>query len=372
MTIEDDDEGFEMEVLGLLSKKAEKRDDTARYMAQYRKEKKAEMARLKDAVARLTQQRDILAKAPRALPWTDVAHALADARRLAESQQKAMKHQLKQHESLMRAMAEWVALHTPVQTHGLDGSCLTWRDVSLMAEPTARRLGKEWIVKRLVHNMDQVFQLHAFPSWDSSDEIAWHMQYVPHENGYSIVTRRYYQNRTHGTMEEAVAWLFKSLLSFQSNVPQYDHSLPLVLDEGDGTSMRQCAVSIPANNHFCNVLAAHVRLAPNRSRNVIQEIHDDELCERVARGRHRVNRTMHVETFVRPSDQTMWERVLHVTSYLHPQNVDGVNPLDQDARVCGFTLDDCPPHLKESRFVARWQEGLFGRIRRLRQEQPPA
>ncbi|KAF0698848.1 Aste57867_10555 [Aphanomyces stellatus] len=358
------------------------REETARYLVDYRKAKKNELAQLQETFVHLERLRDHLAsKPPRILPWRQVARALADARRLAETQHKALQTQVHEHHDLVRTMQAWVAQHTPVQTTVLDGACTTWRNVSLPAHPPAsRQLAKDWIMNHMLHNIESVFRTHHFPAWDdddAADEIHWDVDVVFHAiGGYTIVTRHYYPDDR--TLDDDVAGTFKTLLSHAVYLPHYNPNLPLLVDDTDAT-MRQCAVVTPVTHEYCNVLAADFRLAPTHDVFVMQQIQDDDDAACVTAARHcpRRHRSLWSESRVRRRDGRRWVRVVSTETHLLP-NPDDVAPrrddddaaasLDDDARMWGFTLDDCPDALKEARFLTRWKAAWVAeRTRRSRE-----
>ncbi|KAF0705488.1 Aste57867_7030 [Aphanomyces stellatus] len=95
--------------------------------------------------------------------WKDICMGLREESGLSSAQHAALKEQVHQYKALAQRMKIWVLLNAMPRV-ALDGRVSTWRDVSLMAHPTSRQLGKEWIAKQLIHQTKAVFHTYGFPT----------------------------------------------------------------------------------------------------------------------------------------------------------------------------------------------------------------
>ncbi|KAF0719244.1 Aste57867_1167 [Aphanomyces stellatus] len=108
-----------------------------------------------------------------ALPWHEVAKALQDARDRAIADNRALKIETHKLEQLARELNAWVR-QTSVLPASLASTSRTWRNVTLLANPTSRQMGKEWITQHMYHNADRLFMEHGFPAaWDEQGMHDW-------------------------------------------------------------------------------------------------------------------------------------------------------------------------------------------------------
>ncbi|KAF0684237.1 Aste57867_23762 [Aphanomyces stellatus] len=253
----------------------DKHETYCQHLVDYRKQKKAERAMLKQSLAILSETKAKLIEERRGiLPWHEVASALVDVRRLSETQNKVLRKELQANESLLRDMHRWVSEHSAIQTQP-NANTHTWRSVTLLANPESRLLGKEWIAKQMYHNMERMFERYHFPPEDSTeeystDEIVFDDDMDGSHGGYKFVQKR------HGyglqSFEQEVAYVKDTLLALQCSIPSYDPTLPkLVHDEG---SIMQSAF-VTAGNEYVNVLVGQFQ-TPDRYVFVVQQIQVDE------------------------------------------------------------------------------------------------
>ncbi|KAG9415077.1 hypothetical protein AC1031_008505 [Aphanomyces cochlioides] len=122
----------------------------------YRRTKKRERAELRATVAQLDDElkaltsnksRDLL------LSWKEVALAVQESNENAQSERQALKAQVARLRKVVQAMKGWVTAAV-VDTMSLDAMIPTWRNVTLLADPVSRILGKKWITERMFHHTD--------------------------------------------------------------------------------------------------------------------------------------------------------------------------------------------------------------------------
>ncbi|KAF0718083.1 Aste57867_1908 [Aphanomyces stellatus] len=204
------------------------------------------------------------------LPWKDIAIAMKTERELAISQRKALSAKVKAHKALMLSMKEWVACNSAL--HGvLDGHVATWRNHSLPATPSARRLGMVWITEQMRHNTDRMFHRCGFPSI-SDDFALFDMQFALDTVG-----------------EIQYVWGHQGDFEYRDDIdpdffcrhmcamlmPKQPTPMDTVKEVGGHHFLHQLAVS---DQVFVNVLTTSVR-ARDRFVVMAQTITDDEALE---------------------------------------------------------------------------------------------
>ncbi|KAF0690477.1 Aste57867_18133 [Aphanomyces stellatus] len=118
------------------------------------------------------------------LPWTDVALALQDAVELSQTENADLRVQVKDAKRvaylLMTYVGDLMVARTCLRT-----KMETWQHVSLLADPTARRHGFDWITTQLFHGAPRVFAENAFPA--STHEVFFGVDVAPDQ--YQVVIR---------------------------------------------------------------------------------------------------------------------------------------------------------------------------------------
>ncbi|ETV66547.1 hypothetical protein H257_16988 [Aphanomyces astaci] len=320
---------------------------------QYRKMKKNEVNKLKQVIHQLeltkatTIARNASSKVNRMLSWKDVAEALLCDRRLAESQHKALAKDQIQNKKHLLEMYQWVLAQVSLQ-RAPNAMCSTWRNVSLLASPESRSLGKQWITRQMYHNRDRVFQQYGYPSLDTTaPEYIFHVQMTFSENGYTLEYIR--QAVSTWSLETFVDYYNQTLLPLQCAVIYFDPTIPLIVNEVEGHT-RQYAVVTP-NNEYSNVLVGEFHVQ-DECTFVIQQIQSDEMCDGGTPQRNRMSWEM-----VRrlPGGGGIVARNVLLLSQLFTAK-DGLLSLEEDAKSWGIDLDGTPDHLKEARYPQMFME----------------
>ncbi|KAF0719242.1 Aste57867_1165 [Aphanomyces stellatus] len=144
--------------VGMDDTKARAREYNRKMKQLYRREEKKEVEAL-HAKIRALETALTHARKTALLSWEDVAMAVRETAVLSVSQNRALKIQLEEYVTLVGCMRHWVAsVERP-----LNAAAPTWRNVMLSADPTTRRLGKEWITKQMYHNAGRVLTRAGFP-----------------------------------------------------------------------------------------------------------------------------------------------------------------------------------------------------------------
>ncbi|KAF0719252.1 Aste57867_1175 [Aphanomyces stellatus] len=119
------------------------------------------------------------------LAWRDVAQALGDARTTSCETNRDLKSRMMAIKQLTSDLQTWVASCCSVPTQ-LDPACPTWRDVTLLGSSMSRQMGKEWITKRMYHQMDHLFHVHGMCADEGRDFLEASASDTP---GVHFITR---------------------------------------------------------------------------------------------------------------------------------------------------------------------------------------
>ncbi|KAF0689667.1 Aste57867_18904 [Aphanomyces stellatus] len=143
-----------------------KRKLTREKMKRYRNGIMRKSRQLQALAESLTQDIVALKKAqsPWVLSWDDVACALREDVASEEFTNAILQAQVRSQEHLVQTMRTWVQ-----RCLVIPGA--TWRNVTLLADVTARKHGFDWITLNLHHNTDFVFDRYQFPSIASGESI---------------------------------------------------------------------------------------------------------------------------------------------------------------------------------------------------------
>ncbi|KAH9098374.1 hypothetical protein Ae201684P_017589 [Aphanomyces euteiches] len=325
-----------------------RRDDKqSQRMAQYREQKKQEFLVLEQSISKLERIRtELLQRAPKPkqksllLPWKEVAKALRDLRSLGESQNKDLRSQLQRHQKLVEEMVHWVSLHYSIEKPPSSGR-RTWRHVSLLADLTSRKLGKEWITQQMFHNTDRVFQEYGFPSIDATAHLLQDFHFLFSEDqGYRFITRHF--TIMNKPMDAFVEHYRNTLLPFQCCILGYDSdTTPMLVNDTEG-NIQQLALVTPRGEHV-NLLTGDFR-TPDRIVFLGRQIQDDELHRH--ENRRQRDRMFWCDLHRMP-DGTCRGRGLWIQSQAF--RLDGVVPLEEDGFDYDIDYSNCPDHLKEVR-----------------------
>ncbi|KAF0720382.1 Aste57867_358 [Aphanomyces stellatus] len=313
----------------------------------YRLEKKSEAAHLKQTQIELEDKLEQLLEAsklrqPHILSWRDAAKALKDARDGAHVRNRGLRARIHMYDRLVSDLSMWVQATDGV-SRSLNPLCPTWRDVTLLANPESRKLGKEWITMQMFHNTDRVFQQHGFPSWQCDDVDVYRDLDIsfPETGGCLYTCRRHFVSKQ--SLEQscdAVRQNCLSTLLVQVNRAE-------TLREADANT--QLHTVHTTSDEFLNILCGEFA-TPDRCTFVLRQIHRDDTQEGRFRQRNRMLWSVMFDYFRLPNGCTK-KRVLAIVSNCLVR--DGEFNLDDEARLAGFHLDDASPVRKEDFFRAR-------------------
>ncbi|KAF0683401.1 Aste57867_24525 [Aphanomyces stellatus] len=153
-------------------KKHKRRIYNRNMMRHYAQERKDEKQWLQAQVQRL--ETELATERGRGvLGWKDVSAALRDALADTNADHANLRAAIHRCRVVLDTMRHWVVSNTGPQAC-LDPHVTTWRHVSLSANPTARRLGQQWITQRMLVQSDAIFRNFPAPCAPFDDfEIAF-------------------------------------------------------------------------------------------------------------------------------------------------------------------------------------------------------
>ncbi|OQR81800.1 hypothetical protein THRCLA_11395 [Thraustotheca clavata] len=104
------------------------------------------------------------------LSWENVAKGLEEDVLAAKQTECALKEKRKGYLDLIASMVKWIALQKGIQT-SVALPVHTWRNVTLLAGETTRKLGFDWITKNVHYNTNRMLQQYDFPALNSPETI---------------------------------------------------------------------------------------------------------------------------------------------------------------------------------------------------------
>ncbi|CAK4514663.1 unnamed protein product [Aphanomyces euteiches] len=286
------------------------------------------------------------------LPWREVATALQEERQLSETQNKALRAQVKEHRKHVHDMYKWVLGTLVIQT-GPNATTPTWRNVSLHANPASRKVGKQWITKFMYHNADRMFHEYGFPSIASGEILPCELDFPYKEDaGFTTVYRHQVDGNIpfeYMTTGFSVEWIIQSFM------PQ---PVATILNEADEESM-QCAV-LSHDGEYVNLLCGKFITDDRAIFATDDNYQRNRLFWYAHLGKLRLMRCR-IDIHRLPGGRTR-NRTLFFTSAIFTK--DGYVSLDEDARDWGFTVSQYPPEQQEAMFVSSMRRAVSAQHRK--------
>ncbi|KAF0719747.1 Aste57867_819 [Aphanomyces stellatus] len=316
-----------------LTRKAKKRAYLREFMQGYRQKVKNATQSLKDQVRHLEvecKRRSFTTL----MPWHEVADALRLERSETETEYHALKKKLREVEAVAYTMQQWVLAQSPVpRSPDAVTASWTWRNVTLMADPATRTLGKEWILQQMYFNTDRMFHHHGFPPIESmesmyemeiqfkDDCIYYHAKRQMETFPPDAIVRRMYRDR-----------LCSILMTDGYNLV----SVPTIVETTETTTLHQMTTR---RGEWINVLVGEFN-CDARCVIVAQQIQTDEVLGKAgAKGSRQRSRMMWCVTY--DFQRLASGRWMYRTLYLNSQSFlhrDGTYvPLDVEAEDIGLS-----------------------------------
>ncbi|KAF0700845.1 Aste57867_8644 [Aphanomyces stellatus] len=273
------------------------------------------------------------------LSWRDVAMALELARESSSAMNRVLRYRVKAIEKLASNLRLWVASMSNVPTH-LNPTRPTWRNVTLLADPTSRQLGKAWILRQMHHHTERVFQRYGFPADHVPFDVC-EIDMCP-TNGISYVFG--IQRDLNMSTEMDLLDKYTHNMCYMLRV-NFGHAIsPHTVHEADGDILLHQLVS--NFGEFSNVLTTSFRTA-DRFVVVAQSIQDDECVPGETQNFFR-HRSYWAEIYQLQSDQWKYRFIYFLSQRRH--RVGQYTPLEDEARVWGYDVSDVLPEVRERKF----------------------
>ncbi|RHY41666.1 hypothetical protein DYB30_013001 [Aphanomyces astaci] len=237
-------------------------------------------------------------------------------------------------EQVLAELKEWMAMstiHATPSTHRT-----SWRDFTLLAHPTSRRLGKQWITQQMYHNLDRAFMQHGMPpphplAVSSPDNMHHSMDLEFSDDGHCFVQKA---QKIWPLPLETVVALFRrhtgSMFTLDAFTPVHSQ---IATEEDGNTTLHvypPCASGGFSFSLLCGEFHSH-----DRTVLVIQQLQGDEAIPTA--NHHRLRKRMVWIELRRESPTSTYERILNIT--WHDTTPDGVDvSLDELAARWGVDL----------------------------------
>ncbi|EQC40622.1 hypothetical protein SDRG_01705 [Saprolegnia diclina VS20] len=149
-------------------------------LRQKRTEYMAEFQALEAQIRQLVDLRDeaLRGKQIGVLPWVEVAAALKADSSLSQMQNRELLKQVRAAEALCKSLRSWVASRIVHAT--LNPEHTSWRESMIPKDDASRKLGLDWISKRLYHNLNGVIEASGLPG--PIDKTAYYRIDVERQN----------------------------------------------------------------------------------------------------------------------------------------------------------------------------------------------
>ncbi|KAF0687666.1 Aste57867_20650 [Aphanomyces stellatus] len=184
---------------------------------------------LNEQLVKFTAELDTLKKTS-ALPWKDVAGALEDVRKMSEFQNRDLRKKVHQYKELCLTMSAWINNGTASIRAFPSTSSPMWQMSSLPQTGPSRKVGLEWISKRLYHNVGSEIEKSRVPV---TDKPYFAVNVEPMGESYCLT--EYKQRIESATFDHVVKCLDKIYLTIMAGdeVEVNDPSMLYIIYESD-------------------------------------------------------------------------------------------------------------------------------------------
>ncbi|KAH9168412.1 hypothetical protein AeNC1_016138 [Aphanomyces euteiches] len=347
-----------------------KREYIRRFMQQYRgKQRKAkdmlrsQIESLEAHVAMMmeqTKQQKGEESTALLLPWKEVATAVNELRQESVTERRRLTKQIREYKQVIEEMKTWVAASSSFVSQ--PNSCRdTWRNFSLLAHPTSRRLGKQWIIQHMYHNLDQVFQHYGLPAANTAPPL---LDQVLHYKSMEILFtdegRHSFVQKLHKCWNaplDVVVALFRgqtgSMFTMDAFHPIDSQTL---VENYENTTLHQYGSEILLCGEFRD---------DDRVVLVIQQIQEDESIPHTSIDRRR-RRMVWIELRQISPEMTQ-ERYLCVVSHESEADENYALALEEQGRQWGVDISGVDPDQRENILLRAYRQYNI-RLAPLRQE----
>ncbi|ETV79429.1 hypothetical protein H257_07441 [Aphanomyces astaci] len=241
---------------------------------------KAQCVHLQSILVRLQTAR-LPSMAPREasdgpLSWHSIAKVFKSEAHRVLTDRQSLITQTQEFESLRQAMQHFVMMNIQPPMSRSN----TWQNATLLADPSARILGKEWLTKQMYHNILEAFSLFPVVSYD--DEL---VQFDLEEDDGVFTWKEQIQFTWPGTVQMFRRLVETNMLAV--NFPHYvEATSPYQVVQEITANTRQFHTITPTGN-FVNWLQGHF-VEADRLIMVMRQVEHDELyiCHPLRKQRH--------------------------------------------------------------------------------------
>ncbi|KAH9194660.1 hypothetical protein AeNC1_003358 [Aphanomyces euteiches] len=327
-------------------KKLRRRVYMRNMMKIYRDEFKKEMAYLREKEQQLEVQVQHLLQtrclggdddSSGALPWREVSQALKEEHDEAKAKREKLLTQVMTHRRVVDNMERWVAAQMTIPVSPTTPTS-TWRNTTLLGDPTSRQLGKQWIMEQMFHNTDRVFQMYQFPAMDRAHDL-YGLEAVPTPNGgFQYIHRRQFDL---GHPLDMLLQLYKDTV-YRFMTPDAVYHNNVAAEESNDTTLR----TLHNSNGEVMHLLTRAFSSGQRSVFVGQEILDDDLLP-ITKPKQRSRMIWFDIVPLSPTKCRL--RCLYIYSNFFDNKGESL-PFEEEAKGWNFDPSLHPPESLEDRF----------------------
>ncbi|RHZ11591.1 hypothetical protein DYB37_009391 [Aphanomyces astaci] len=321
-----------------LQKRLKRRPYIRSKMREYREKEKLELAYLRAHAQALDAELRHFTKQHQStrskhqpsvlspLSWQHVKDALHGARNAIEADRESLTNQVEDAQEVVREMTTWVAMHRRIPPRP-NAATLTWQDVTLLANPTSRQLGKLWIAQQMYFNATNTFKQYGFPAVESTTSAPFlQADCILNDDMWTYCSKNQFMMDARLPFQLLLA-TFKQHLCHTLLLARNDAEVTLRESEGPTSLHQTVTVDNEAINLLCGCFADE-----GRAMVVVTQIQQDEMWVHDLPQRHRI---MMFE-LNRLGDGRTVMRMLHSLSQKHTSS--GVLPLVDEAKFMGLDL----------------------------------
>ncbi|KAF0683683.1 Aste57867_24245 [Aphanomyces stellatus] len=278
------------------------------------------------------------------LPWSDVAQALRENAAASMTEHHALQAEVAVYHGLVENVWLWMASCDHV-SRALNPNQPSWRHVTLLADPRARRLGKEWITQQLYHNTNRILQQHLPRSLSPEDDYASVDVTFSGEFIHTTLCRQVVMTAS----RDEVVDLYRSHLIGVVMADLVTSAHVQTLSETTHNTVLHKRVT--ASGEYLGFLGGEFHEPNDRSIFVVQQIVDDEAHVHSLRQRNRMY-WVDVRSW---GDKAIVQYVAVSTQCFMGGRYFS---LDEEAVHLGLDLSQCPEEMKETKMERHIQHLL--------------
>ncbi|KAF0697899.1 Aste57867_11431 [Aphanomyces stellatus] len=286
-----------------------------------------------------------------ALSWSLVASVFRTNSRRSLASRHALAEQTSANDSLTKNMQRFVSLnlHTPA----IQGANATWQPATLLAEPDARKLGKEWLTQRMYHHTDAC--LRNFPDVPKDQQFAHIDADVSSDGALKLVEAT--QSIWPGTMES-----FRYFLTHHMHSLLFHDPAEVIIEHTANTRLYR---KLTKKGSLVNYLQGSF-VEADRMIVVLRQIEADEAIDEPS---YRQQYHFMAWLEIRPlSDTHIVTRLLtHQSQHFRPNGQGFLSP-DEQAELWEVDLKDVPEDRKMEELRRRIVEIEYAELPEWRQE----